>query len=256
MKIVTWNVNGLRAGLRKGIWDWVVAQKADVVCHQEIKSMPEQLTADQLAFFKGYEAVWNPAQKPGYSGVLTFTAKKSLPSTLGFKQKKFDVEGRLIQTHFDDFELLNVYFPSGTSGMHRVKYKLEFYEALLKHVKKLHKQGKNLIVTGDFNTAHQEIDLARPKENVKTSGFMPEERAMLSRYFDEAGFMDTFRRLNPEKVQYSWWTQRAPSARKNNIGWRIDYFLVSKDFFPNVKKVTIFDKVTGSDHAPVMLEIK
>lgn len=255
MKIITWNVNGLRSHIKKGGWDWVATQKADVVCHQEIKSSPEQFSAEQLATFKGYEGVWNPAQRPGYSGVVTFTAKKSQAADLGFGDPKFDVEGRVIQTHFDDFELLNVYFPSGTSGMHRVAYKLEFYAALLKYLGKLRKKGKSVIITGDFNTAHNEIDLARPKENQKTSGFMPEERAALDKYF-QAGFVDTFRRLNPDKVQYTWWTQRAPAARKNNIGWRIDYFLVSDDLFKRVKAVTIFDKVTGSDHCPVMLELK
>jgi exodeoxyribonuclease III len=256
MKLITWNVNGLRSHLNKDGWKWVAAQKPDVVLHQEIKSNPEQLTAEQLANFKGYEAVWNPAVKPGYSGVLTMTAKKSQPATIGFGQKKFDVEGRIIQTHFDEFELLNVYFPSGTTGMVRVKFKMEFYEALLKHINKLHKQGKSIVLTGDFNTAHNEIDLARPKQNQKTSGFMPEERAMLGRYFEAGNLVDTFRTLNPDKVQYTWWTQRFPSARANNLGWRLDYFLVSKDFFTKVKKVTIFDQVTGSDHCPVMLEIK
>ncbi|MEX1248900.1 MAG: exodeoxyribonuclease III [Anaerolineales bacterium] len=258
MKIISWNVNGLRSHLKeeKGTWKWIHAQKPDVICLQELKAKPEQLTDAQMEKFKGYTVAWNPAEKPGYSGVATMVAKKTKEDIIGFGVPRFDREGRVIQTRFDDFVLLNVYFPSGTTGMVRVKFKLEFYEALLKHIKKLQKTGEQLVITGDFNTAHNEIDLARPKENQKTSGFMPEERAMLARYFDEAGLVDTFRHLNPDMVQYTWWTQRFPTARQNNIGWRIDYFLVSPTLFPRVKSVTIFDKVTGSDHCPSMLELK
>ncbi|MEX2162350.1 MAG: exodeoxyribonuclease III [Anaerolineales bacterium] len=258
MKIISWNVNGLRSHLKpeKGTWKWIREQKPDAICLQELKAKPEQLTDAQMETFKGYTVAWNPAEKPGYSGVATMVAKKTKEDIIGFGVPRFDKEGRVIQTRFEDFVLLNVYFPSGTTGMVRVKFKMEFYEALLKHIKKLQKAGEQLVITGDFNTAHTEIDLARPKENQRTSGFMPEERAMLARYFEEAGLVDTFRKLNPEKVQYTWWTQRAPAARKNNIGWRIDYFLVSLAQLPRVKGVTIFDKVTGSDHCPSMLEIK
>jgi len=255
MKLVSWNVNGLRSHMKKGAWKWIRAQKPDVICLQELKAKPEQLTAAQMKNFDGYTVVWNPAERPGYSGVATMVSAKTKEDTIGFGVPKFDVEGRVIQTRFDDFVLLNVYFPSGTTGMVRVKFKLEFYEALLEYLNKLHRAGDKIVLTGDFNTAHNEIDLARPKENQKTSGFMPEERAMLTRYF-EGGFVDSFRALNPDKQQFSWWTSRFPAARKNNIGWRIDYFLVSKDLFPKVKSVTIFDKVTGSDHCPVMLELK
>lgn len=255
MKLISWNVNGLRAHLKKDSWTWIKKQKPDVICLQEIKSKPEQLTAAQMETFKGYTVAWNPAERPGYSGVATMVARKSKEEVIGFGVPKFDIEGRVIQTRFDDFILLNVYFPSGTTGMVRVKYKLEFYTALLKHIKKLHKAGEKLVITGDFNTAHNEIDLARPKQNVTTSGFMPEERAALSLYFD-AGLVDSFRALYPEKQQFSWWSSRFASARANNIGWRIDYFLVSEPLFKKVKDVTIFDKVTGSDHCPLMLELK
>lgn len=258
MKIVSWNVNGLRSHMKpeKASWKWIKAQKPDVICLQELKAKPEQLTDAQMETFKGYTVVWNPAEKPGYSGVATMVAKKTKEDIIGFGVPKFDKEGRVIQTRFDDFVLLNIYFPSGTTGMVRVKFKLEFYEALLKHINKLHKAGENLVMTGDFNTAHMDIDLARPKQNERTSGFMPEERAMLSRFFDEAGMVDIFRTLNPEKQQFTWWTQRFPTARQNNIGWRIDYFLASKPFFKRVKDITIFDKVKGSDHCPSMLELK
>src|SRR3990172_8204172 len=189
MKIITWNVNGLRS------------------------HMKEELTDEQMETFKGYQVAWNPAEKPGYSGVATMVSKKTKEDIIGFGLPKFDKEGRVIQTRFDDFVLLNVYFPNGTTGMVRVKFKLEFYEALLKHIKKLRKAGESIVITGDFNTAHQEMDLARPKENQRTSGFMPEERAMLGRFFEEGGLVDSFRTLNPDKVQYTWWTQRAPAAR-------------------------------------------
>jgi exodeoxyribonuclease-3 len=255
MKLISWNVNGLRSHMKKGAWKWIRAQKPDVICLQELKAKPEQLTEAQMKTFQGYTVVWNPAERPGYSGVATMVSSKTKEATVGFGVPKFDIEGRVIQTRFDDFVLLNVYFPSGTTGMVRVKFKLEFYEALLKHINKLHAAGDKIIITGDFNTAHNEIDLARPKENQKTSGFMPEERAMLGRYF-EADLVDTFRTLYPDKQQFSWWTSRFATARKNNIGWRIDYFLVSKNLFPKVKAVTIFDKVQGSDHCPVMLELK
>lgn len=255
MRLITWNVNGLRAHLKKDAWNWSASQKADAICYQEIKARPDQLTKAQMALFDGYEVAWNPAERPGYSGVATIASPSPKGTENGFGVKQFDEEGRVIQTRFDDFILLNVYFPSGTSGPHRVEFKLKFYKALLKHIDSLHKAGDRVVLTGDFNTAFQEIDLARPKGNKKTSGFLPEEREMLGRYFDH-GLVDTFRTLNPEKQQFTWWSQRSRTARENNIGWRLDYFLVSEDLFPNVKSITIHDKVTGSDHCPVELVLK
>jgi exodeoxyribonuclease-3 len=255
MKLITWNVNGLRANLNKGAWSWVLDQKPDAVCLQEIKAKQAQLTEEQLDNFAEFEGVWNSAEKPGYSGVATFHRKPGVDTVIGLGMDKFDLEGRVIQTRFEDFSLFNVYFPSGTSGAHRVAFKLEFYEALLEHLDKLMKLGENIVLTGDFNTAYAEIDLARPKQNQKTSGFLPEEREMLGRYY-EHGLVDSFRKLYPEKQQFSWWSARFATARENNIGWRLDYFLVSEGFFPRVKDVTIFDQVTDSDHCPVMLELK
>lgn len=255
MKIIAWNVNGLRAHLKKEAWSWSAKQKADAICYQEIKARPDQLTKAQHALFEGYEVAWNPAERPGYSGVATFASAPVKETTIGFGPKKFDEEGRVIQTRFEDFILFNVYFPSGTSGRHRVDYKLEFYEALLKHLDALHKQGEKIVICGDYNTAFTEMDLARPKGNEKNSGFLPEEREMLGRYFDH-GLVDAFRSLNPDTVQYTWWTARSKTARANNIGWRIDYFLVSEALMPKVKAVTIHDKVVGSDHCPLELELK
>ncbi len=252
MRLITWNVNGLRAHLKKGAWDWSAGQKADAICYQEIKARPEQHTKAQHAMFDGYQVAWNPAERPGYSGVATFSAKAPKETEIGFGVKKFDEEGRVIQTRFDDIILLNVYFPSGTSGAHRVEFKLEFYKSLLKHIDKLQKAGDQIVLAGDFNTAFKEIDLARPKQNQKTSGFLPEEREMLGRYF-EHGLVDTFRSSNPDKEQFTWWSQRSRTARANNIGWRLDYFLVSEAPLPRVKSITIQNKVEGSDHCPVEL---
>lgn len=255
MKIITWNVNGLRAHLKKDAWTWPASQKADAICYQEIKARPDQLTQAQHEQFDGYDVAWNPAERPGYSGVATFHRQPASDVNLGFGADRFDVEGRVIQSKFKDFTLFNIYFPSGTSGRHRVDYKLEFYEELLGYLNKLHKSGEKIVICGDFNTAFTEMDLARPKDNEKNSGFLPEERAMLGRYF-EAGFVDAFRAQYPDKVQYTWWTARSKSARENNIGWRIDYFLVSEALMPNVKAVTIHDQVEGSDHCPLELELK
>lgn len=254
MKIITWNVNGLRAHLKKEAWAWPAGENADAICYQEIKARPDQLTAAQHELFADYEVAWNPAERPGYSGVATFHRQPAGDVVLGFGHDRFDIEGRVIQSSFKDFMLFNIYFPSGTSGRERVDYKLEFYENLLGYLQALLKDGQNIVLCGDFNTAYTEMDLARPKENVNTSGFLPEEREMLGRYF-EAGFVDAFRQLHPDKVQYTWWTARSPAARKNNIGWRIDYFLVSKGFFPRVKSVTIHDQIQGSDHCPLELVI-
>lgn len=255
MKLITWNVNGLRAHLRKDAWAWPASQNADAICYQEIKARPDQLTQAQLELFAGYDVSWNPAERPGYSGVATFHRQPANDVNLGFGVDRFDMEGRVIQSRFKDFMLFNIYFPSGTSGRARVDFKLEFYEEFLGYLDNLYNKGEKLILCGDFNTAFTEMDLARPKENVNTSGFLPEEREMLGRYF-EAGFVDAFRTLHPEAVQYTWWTARSRTARENNIGWRIDYFLVSEALMPRVKSVTIHDRVHGSDHCPMELELR
>ncbi|KAA3645649.1 MAG: exodeoxyribonuclease III [Chloroflexi bacterium] len=254
MEITTWNVNGIRALLRKDGWDWVKKQSPDVMCLQEIKAMPEQLTAAQSAEFEGYEQFWNPAEKKGYSGVATFIRDIEAETKAGMGKKKFDFEGRVLQTRFDDFILFNVYYPSGSRNYERVEYKLELYAAMLRKFNKLHKAGEKIVVCGDFNTAHEEIDLKNHKTNHKTSGFLPEERAWVTKYIDR-GFVDPFRVLYPEKEQYTWWSLRS-AARARNVGWRLDYFLVSEGLMPKVKDVVIHDQVLGSDHCPVSLIIK
>ncbi len=250
MKISTWNVNGIRAALGKGLKEWALAESPDVFCLQEIKARPDQLTAEQLDF-PGYTGRWNPAQRPGYSGVATFCKETPLEVQMGLGEEKFDVEGRVIRTRHPDFLLYNIYFPNGQRGQERVDYKLDFYAHLLGICDALHAAGENIIITGDFNTAHMPIDLRHPKENETTSGFLPEERAWVDKYL-EHGFVDVFRQLYPERVQYTWWTYRM-AARARNIGWRLDYFLVSEKFAPRVKDVVVHDAVPGSDHCPVTL---
>jgi exodeoxyribonuclease-3 len=249
-KITTWNVNGIRAALGKGLKEWVLTQSPDMMCLQEIKAKTEQLTAEQMDF-PGYDVIWNPAERPGYSGVATMCRQFPDVVSLGLGEARFDVEGRVIRTQHPDFFLYNIYFPNGQRGYDRVEYKLDFYARLLEICDELHAVGKNIIITGDFNTAHMPIDLAHPKENEGTSGFLPEEREWVARFL-EHGFVDAYRVLYPERVQYTWWTYRM-AARQRNIGWRIDYFLVSKALMPRVQNVIIHDDVTGSDHCPVTL---
>ncbi len=250
MKITTWNVNGYRAILRKDALNWVSDVDPDVLCLQEIKVQLDQIS-EQEATIEGYQAVWNPAERKGYSGVATFHKKEPLEVERGIGFEKFDGEGRIIRSRFEDFFLYNIYFPNGGQGNKRVPYKLEFYEKLLNICDGLHQVGKNIIITGDFNTAHEEIDLANPKSNEKNTGFLPEERAWIDKYL-EHNFVDTFRELYPEREDYTWWTYRY-NARKKNIGWRLDYFLVSQGLMDRVEDVVIHSDIMGSDHCPVSL---
>lgn len=250
MKIITWNVNGIRAALGKNALDWAFEQKPDALCLQEVKAREEQLDDEQRAALK-LPHLWNAAQRPGYSGVATFFTNQPDEVTIGLGEEKFDVEGRVIQTVWNGIRLFNIYFPNGQRGQDRVDYKLEFYASLLKLCNKLHKRGEQIIITGDFNTAHMPIDLKNPKENEKTSGFLPEEREWVQKFLD-AGFVDAYRRLYPEKVEYTWWTYRL-NARQRGIGWRLDYFLVSEAFMPRVKDVIVHGNIMGSDHCPVEL---
>lgn len=253
MKIITWNVNGIRAALGKNALDWAFDQKPDFLCLQEVKAREEQLDEEQRAALK-LPYAWNAAQRPGYSGVATFFKKQPDEVVIGMGAEQFDVEGRVIQTTRGGVRLFNIYFPNGQRGHDRVQYKLEFYAYLLDLCDKLHKRGEQIIITGDFNTAHQPIDLKNPKENEKTSGFLPEEREWVQKFLDR-GFVDVYRKLYPDRVQYTWWTYRM-AARQRGIGWRIDYFLVSEALVPRVKDVVIHEDVQGSDHCPVELILK
>jgi exodeoxyribonuclease-3 len=253
MKITTWNVNGIRAALRKGVWDWVVQESPDVLCLQEVKAREDQLSQKQISDLGNYKIYWNAAERPGYSGVVSLLRNGSEDVMSGMDSHEFDIEGRLIRSRHDGFLLFNVYIPNGQRGQERIEYKLRFYERLLEICDSLHEFGENIIICGDFNTAHQEMDLRNPKENQNTSGFLPEEREWIDKYL-EHGFVDAYRMLYPEKVQYTWWTYRY-NARKRNIGWRLDYFLISEGLSINVRDVIVHEDILGSDHCPVSLII-
>ncbi len=253
MKITTWNVNGYRAISAKGFQTWLEVAQPDILCLQEIKSKPHQLTEKQLNI-PGYTIHWNPAERLGYSGVATFFRKEPDLVAFGLGNPKFDIEGRVVQSIHDGFRLFNIYFPNGQRGRDRVEYKLEFYRELLALYDTLVAAGEQVIITGDFNTAHNEIDLANPKQNQETSGFLPEERAMVDEYVNH-GLVDIFRQIYPEKVQYTWWTY-ITNARSRNIGWRLDYYMISPGVLDRVVDVQIHDDVLGSDHCPVSLILK
>jgi exodeoxyribonuclease-3 len=254
MKIISWNVNGIRAVAKKGFIAFLRAAKPDILCLQEIKISDSARNETEFDF-AGYTEYWNCAERPGYSGTAILV-RAGLGGVAGVKNgfglKKFDAEGRVQTLETAKFYLLNIYFPNANRELSRLPYRLEFNEALLKYIKKLEKV-KPVIVTGDFNVAHQEIDLARPTENEGNAGFTKEERSWMVKFL-KSGFIDTFRALNGDKIQYSWWTWRA-LARERNVGWRIDYFCVSAKLKRTLKKAYILDQVTGSDHAPVGLEI-
>lgn len=252
LKITTWNVNGYRAVIKKGFEHWFRQDESDLVCLQEIKTRPEQVE-DLFRSWDGYEAYWNPAERPGYSGVAVFARNRPLDYGYGLDDTRFDNEGRVIWLRYPDFTLYNIYFPNGQRGQDRVAYKLDFYARLLDICDERRKNGEHIILTGDFNTAHQEIDLANPRQNITTSGFLPEERAWVTRYL-ENGFIDAYRQLYPERVQYTWWTY-ITNARARNVGWRLDYYLVTSGMMGAVKDVVIQDQVMGSDHCPVSLHL-
>ncbi len=253
VKILSWNVNGVRAALKKGFLNWLSKESPDVLCLQEIKAKREQLPPE-LLYPKGYETHWNPAERPGYSGVATFAKSKPLSAKNGFGITHFDSEGRVLETDHGDFILFNIYFPNGKRDAIRLKYKMDFYEEILAYFLKLRKKGKKLVICGDVNTAHNEIDLARPKENQKISGFLPEERAWMDKLVSK-GFIDTFRVFTQEPGHYTWW-DTLTRARERNVGWRIDYFFISDDLKPNLSKAFILPDVLGSDHCPVGIELK
>jgi exodeoxyribonuclease-3 len=252
MKLLSWNINGIRAADRKGLFDWLKSESPDIFCAQEIKAMPDQIPP-HLKNTPGYHIFVNSAERKGYSGVATYSKEKPLSVKTGFGMEKFDCEGRTLITEFPSFTLFNIYFPNGKKNQERLDYKLDFYDTFLAYANNLKAEGKNVIVCGDLNTAHKEIDLANPKQNEKFSGFLPIERAWIDTFIDY-GYVDTFRHFDKEPNQYSWWSNRT-GARERNVGWRLDYFFVNKEFMPNIKKAFIMQDVMGSDHCPVGIEI-
>lgn len=253
VKICSWNVNGIRAVHKKGFMDWLLRELPDILCLQETKAEPGQLEED-LIQIPGYESFWHWADKGGYSGVATYTRQAPINVTRHLGIDRFDREGRVLITEHQGFVLFNVYFPNGQMGDDRLKYKLDFYETLIDACNKRVQKGEKVIVCGDFNTAHREIDLKHPRANQERSGFLPVEREMLNRFL-ACGYVDVFRHLHPETIQYSWWSYRT-RARSRNIGWRIDYFYISLNLLQEVVDCTILDDVQGSDHCPIGLLLR
>lgn len=253
IKLACWNVNGLRSIARKGFFDWLQAERPHIACLQETKISSDQLTCD-LTAPRGYRSYFSHAEKRGYSGVALYTREEPRSVSHGFGIPRFDLEGRVLVAEYPDFTLLNIYYPNGSASDERLKYKLEFYEAFLDFACRLRKEGRRLIVCGDFNCAHKAIDLARPKANEGVSGFLPEERAWMDAFVSK-GFVDTFRQFNREPHNYTWWHQ-VTRARQRNVGWRIDYFFVADDLTGCLEGASIESQVMGSDHCPITLRLR
>ena len=253
LKLLSWNVNGIRAVAKKGFHEWLKQANPDILCIQETKAWEEQLD-ESLTNIDGYHAYFAEAYKKGYSGVAIYTKQKPLSIKKGIGIEEFDREGRILIAEYPEFTLFNIYYPNGKAREERLKYKMDFYEAFQKYVVKLKKQGKKIIICGDVNTAHKEIDLARPKPNSKVSGFLPEERAWMDRFLAE-GFIDTLRMFNTNAEVYTWWDMMT-RARDRNVGWRIDYFFISENLRENITNAFTLPDVMGSDHCPVGIEVE
>ena len=253
MRLVSWNVNGLRACVRKGFVDWALAVRPDVICLQETRLSTGQ-EPEALDALEGYELIWHNAEKKGYSGVAVFSRVPIVDVKYDFGER-YAAEGRTLLVELEGgVTIINGYFPNGSASPERLEFKLDYYADLLAHCCLLRGRGKRIAITGDLNTSHTELDLARPKNNKRNSGFMPIERAWIDRYV-AAGFVDTFRMFESEGGHYSWWTNRA-GARERNVGWRLDYWLVSEDLRDHVRGAGIQPDVMGSDHCPVSLELE
>lgn len=253
MKLVSWNVNGIRACGKNGFLKWFENEKADIVCVQEIKATPDQLDESFRNPMK-YHTFWNPAQKPGYSGTAVFSKKEPLDVQMGLGNPEFDNEGRVMILKYPKFTLMNSYFPNSQREHTRLPYKLAFCDAFMKKAQSLRKKGENVIMCADWNIAHQEIDLKNPKSNQKNAGFLPEERAWMDRFI-KAGYVDAFRQFQPEGGHYTWWSYR-PGVREKNVGWRLDYFMTNEEFKDRLKTSYHRNEVFGSDHCPVVVELK
>ena len=252
LRLLSWNVNGLRAAQKKGFLEWFAQENPDILCLQETKASEDQLSST-LKNVPGYVCYFNSAERKGYSGVAIYTKEEPQEVTSSFSVDSFTQEGRVLAADYGDFVLFNVYFPNGKSNSERLKYKMDFYDDFLEFVEGIKGSGKNVVICGDVNTAHREIDLARPQANAKISGFLPEERAWIDKLLAH-GYVDTLRVFNQEPEQYSYWDQ-ITKARERNVGWRIDYFFVNEAFADRLKSAFILSDVMGSDHCPVGIEI-
>lgn len=251
-KIISYNVNGIRSAISKGFMDWLKAANPDVICLQEIKAEPGQIDV-KVFEDAGYHHYWYPAQKKGYSGVAIFTKQKPTYVEYGCGMEKYDFEGRVLRVDFGDVSVMSVYHPSGSSGEDRQAFKMQWLVDFQKYIDNLKKERPKLIICGDYNICHQPIDIHNPKSNANSSGFLPEEREWIDGFM-KSGFVDSFRHFNKEPHNYSWWSFRA-NSRAKNLGWRIDYNLVSKNMEANMKRAAILPEAKHSDHCPVVLEI-
>ncbi len=252
LRILSWNVNGIRAVHRKGALDWFLEERPDILCVQETKASEETIPP-QLSEVEGYHTYFSAAERKGYSGIALYTKAKPASVRRGFGIERFDSEGRIVIADYEVFSLFNIYFPNGKASKERLQYKMEFYDAFLDCVDTLKGKGRNIIVCGDVNTAHREIDLARPRENETVSGFLPEERAWIDKFLSH-GYVDTFRMFNEEPGNYTWWDYKT-RARERNVGWRIDYFFVNDAFRENVASSYMLVDVLGSDHCPIGIDV-
>ncbi len=252
MKIVTYNINGIRAGIKKGFIEWLQNNDYDIVCLQEVKALEAEIPCDQIKQL-GYTISLFAANKKGYSGVaiLSKLSIKNLTKGNGFAQSDF--EGRVIQAEYDNFLLINTYFPSGSSGDERQFYKEQFLKEYLSFIQQKQKQFQDIIILGDFNICHRPIDIHDPVSNKNSSGFLPQERAWMDDFFS-LGFVDSLRQVNPHPHQYTWWSYRA-NAKQNNKGWRIDYIALSASLKSQIRNVSIAPELPFSDHCPVILEL-
>ncbi len=254
MRIISYNVNGIRAAINKGFTDWLQTNPAEIICLQETKAMKENVDFEKIESL-GYHTYWFSAQKKGYSGVAIFTKIKPTKIEYGHKLEQSDFEGRVLRVDFGNLTLINAYFPSGTSGDERQTYKYKWLDEFFNYLQELRKIRPKLIVVGDYNIAHTELDIHDPKGNKKSSGFLPEERAWMDKFLQQ-DWVDTFREIHPKTTGgYSWWSQRFPSVRMQNKGWRIDYICITKNLQKQLKDARIYPDIKHSDHCPVYIEL-
>jgi len=250
--VICWNVNGIRSVGKKGFLTWLYQEDPDIVCVQETKAWPEDIPSE-LEKPKNHYSYWSIPERKGYSGVAIYTKQAPQQVSTNIGIESFDIEGRVLVTCYPEYKLLNVYFPNGKSSDDRLQYKMDFYDAFLSFVRPLKEKGERLIICGDFNTAHKEIDLARPNENKDISGFLPMERAWMDKFISH-GFIDSFRLFNNEPNQYTWWSMRT-RARERNVGWRIDYIFISENLRDYLEDAWILPNVQGSDHCPLGIRL-
>ena len=253
LRLLSWNVNGLRSVLKKGFLEWFAEASPDILCLQETKAAEDQMPWE-LRYVEGYHAYFTSGERKGYSGVALYSKTEPKSVVTGFGDPRFDNEGRVIIADYEAFVLLDIYFPNGRSSEERLEYKMAFYDVFLNYIDDLTKEGRHVVICGDVNTAHNEIDIARPKDNSKFSGFLPMERAWMDTFFSH-GYLDTFRMFNQEPGNYSFWAAFG-GARQRNVGWRLDYFVVDEAFWDTVTNAYILPDVMGSDHCPVGLDLE